>query len=142
MGVWDIGQYDTIVRLEEINLLPFQSEGVMTYALNILMFMPLGFLLPLIWKQYRNPMKIFFTGFSLSLAIEFCQLFNRRNTDIDDLLTNILGGILGYLVWLLFKNVFNKTNNKAITLSQHEPIVYLALAVLGKFLLYNWKLFL
>lgn len=141
-SVWDIGQYDTIIRLEEINLLPFQSEGIMTYTLNILMFMPLGFLLPLIWKQYRNPMKIFFTGFSLSLAIELGQLFNRRNTDIDDLLMNTLGMIFGYLVWLLFKNVFNKTNNKAITLSKHEPIVYLVLAVAGKFLLYNWKLFL
>ena len=39
--------YDTIIRLEEINLLPFQSEGIMTYVLNIIMFLPLGFLIPL-----------------------------------------------------------------------------------------------
>ncbi len=26
-SIWDIGHYDTIIRLEEINLLPFQSEG-------------------------------------------------------------------------------------------------------------------
>ena len=29
-SIWDIGHYDTIIRLEEINLLPFQSEGIMT----------------------------------------------------------------------------------------------------------------
>ena len=28
-SIWDIGHYDTIIRLEEINLLPFQSEGIM-----------------------------------------------------------------------------------------------------------------
>ena len=33
-SIWDIGHYDTIIRLEEINLLPFQSEGIMTYVLN------------------------------------------------------------------------------------------------------------
>lgn len=42
-SIWDIGHYDTIIRLEEINLLPFQSEGIMTYVLNIIMFLPLGF---------------------------------------------------------------------------------------------------
>lgn len=141
-GIWDIGQYDQIIRLEEINLLPFQSDGIMTYALNIIMFMPLGFLLPLIWEKYRNPIKVFFTGFGFSLSIELCQLLNRRNTDIDDLLMNTLGAILGYLVWVLFKEIFKKTNKKAITLSQHEPIIYLVLSVLGILLLYNWRLFL
>lgn len=89
-SIWDIGHYDTIIRLEEINLLPFQSEGIMTYVLNIIMFLPLGFLIPLIWKRYRNPLKIFMIGFGFSLSIELCQLFNRRNTDIDDLMMNTL----------------------------------------------------
>ena len=53
----------------------------MTYVLNIIMFLPLGFLIPLIWKRYRNPLKIFMIGFGFSLSIELCQLFNRRNTD-------------------------------------------------------------
>lgn len=55
---------------------------------------------------------------------------------------NTLGAIFGYLIWVLFKKIFKKTNKKAISLSQHEPIVYLVLAVLGEFLLYNWRLFL
>ena len=41
-SIWDIGHYDTIIRLEEINLLPFQSEGIMTYVLNIIMFFTSG----------------------------------------------------------------------------------------------------
>ena len=107
-SIWDIGHYDTIIRLEEINLLPFQSEGIMTYVLNI----------------------------------ELCQLFNRRNTDIDDLMMNTLGAVIGYFIWKLTKRLFKNINHKSISLSKLEPIVYLALAVLGEFLLFNWRFFL
>ncbi|HAP8471824.1 TPA: VanZ family protein, partial [Enterococcus faecium] len=37
-----------------------------------------------------------------------------------------------------FKNI----NHKSISLSKLEPIVYLTLAVLGEFLLFNWRIFL
>lgn len=141
-SIWDIGHYDTIIRLEEINLLPFQSEGIMTYVLNIIMFLPLGFLIPLIWKRYRNPLKIFMIGFGFSLSIELCQLFNRRNTDIDDLMMNTLGAVIGYFIWKLTKRLFKNINHKSISLSKLEPIVYLTLAVLGEFLLFNWRIFL
>ena len=141
-SIWDIGHYDTIIRLEEINLLPFQSEGIMTYVLNIIMFLPLGFLIPLIWKRYRNSLKIFMIGFGFSLSIELCQLFNRRNTDIDDLMMNTLGAVIGYFIWKLTKRLFKNINHKSISLSKLEPIVYLTLAVLGEFLLFNWRIFL
>lgn len=141
-SIWDIGDYDKIIRLEEINLLPFQSEGIITYVLNIIMFLPLGFLIPLIWKRYRNPLKIFMIGFGFSLSIELCQLFNRRNTDIDDLMMNTLGAVIGYFIWKLTKRLFKNINHKSISLSKLEPIVYLTLAVLGEFLLFNWRIFL
>lgn len=141
-SIWDIGHYDKIIRLEEINLIPFQSEGIMTYVLNIIMFLPLGFLISLIWKQYRNPLKILLIGFGFSLSIEICQLFNRRNTDIDDLIMNTLGAVAGYFIWKLTKRLCGNINQKAISLSRLEPVIYLALAVLGEFLLFNWRLIL
>ena len=93
--VWDVGQYDTLIRLDEINLLPFQSEGAMTYVLNIVMFLPLGLLLPYIWKEYRSLKRTAAAGACLSLAIEVCQLFNLRATDVDDLMMNTLGAVFG-----------------------------------------------
>jgi glycopeptide antibiotics resistance protein len=36
---------------EEINLVPFQSGVGLLNLLNIIMFTPLGFLLPLVWKH-------------------------------------------------------------------------------------------
>ena len=140
-SIWDIGHYDTIIRLEEINLLPFQSEGIMTYVLNIIMFLPLGFLIPLIWKRYRNPLKIFMIGFGFSLSIELCQLFNRRNTDIDDLMMNTLGALVGYCCWKVFSLIFRNAGTKCMEIKKSEPVIYMFGGILGLFLLYNWRVF-
>lgn len=70
-SIWEIGKYGSLIRREEINLIPFQSEGLQTYILNIIMLMPLGFLLPLIWEKYRRRSKTIIAGFLLSAAIEF-----------------------------------------------------------------------
>lgn len=69
-------------------------------ALNMLLFVPLGILLPLLWRSCRL-YKTVAIGFSLSLLIELSQLFNYRATDIDDLLMNTLGTLLGYLLYTL-----------------------------------------
>lgn len=137
--VWDVGQYDTLIRLDEINLLPFQSEGAMTYVLNIVMFLPLGFLLPYIWKEYRSLKRTAAAGACLSLAIEVCQLFNLRATDVDDLMMNTLGAVFGYLLWYLFHSFFPKAGKDEVLLFSGEPEIYLTLSVLGTFLFYNWR---
>lgn len=137
-SIWEIGKYDSIIRWDEIKLIPFQSEGFLTYILNIIMLMPLGFLLPLIWKKYRTISKTIIAGFFFSLLIELGQLFNRRSTEIDDVLMNVLGTILGFSIWLIFNRLF-KSKSKDINVLKDEPLVYLVLSVLGTFLLYNWR---
>lgn len=74
--------------------------------------MPLGFLLPLIWKNFRNIINVSLTGLGFSLAIELCQLFNLRATDIDDLMMNTLGAVLGYFIWVGVNNLFNLIKKK------------------------------
>lgn len=140
-SIWEIGKYDSIIRLDEIKLIPFQSEGLLTYILNIIMLTPLGFLLPLIWKKYRVISKTVIAGFLFSLSIELGQLFNRRSTEIDDILMNVLGAILGFGIWLLFNKLF-KSKPKDVNVFRDEPLIYLLLSVLGTFFLYNWRWFL
>ncbi|WP_107572016.1 VanZ family protein [Clostridioides difficile] len=165
-SIWDIGRYSDLFRVDEINLIPFDSVGILTYILNVIMFMPLGFLLPLIWKNFRNIINVLLTGLGFSLAIEFCQLFNLRATDIDDLMMNTLGAVLGYFIWVGVNNLFNLIKKKDIfpsiykniiqdeiaitidddiskkitSLYKNEAIIYLILAVLGEFLLFNWSI--
>lgn len=85
-----------------VNLLPLHDGGgAMGMALNALLFVPLGMLLPLLWKDCRRWYRTAGAGFLLSLLIELSQLFNFRATDIDDLLMNTLGTLAGYGVWQL-----------------------------------------
>lgn len=135
--VWQIGRYEPIIRIDEINFIPFSSDGMMTYLLNILMFMPLGFLLPLRWKNMRKSSSVFWTSLAFSFSIEFCQLFNIRVTDIDDLMMNTLGGMLGFLIWKMFAKIAKWDTEKDHAMAKNEPVFYLALAILGKFFLYD-----
>lgn len=137
--IWDLITYGKLDN--SINLIPFSSEGAMTYILNIIMFMPLGFLLPLIWENFRNAKKVVLMGFLMSLAIEICQLFNIRTTDIDDLLMNTLGTLVGYCCWKVFSLIFRNAGTKCVEMKKSEPVIYMFGGILGLFLLYNWRVF-
>ncbi len=74
---------------------------IINEMLNIIMFIPLGFFLPIIWNEEFNSLKrttIF--SFGLSCIIEILQIFTFRLTDIDDLITNTIGAIIGYYIAL------------------------------------------
>lgn len=96
----------SLIQRDEINLLPFADGcGLAGMALNALLFVPLGAALPVLWRSC-GLYKTVAIGFSLSLLIELSQLFNYRATDIDDLLMNTLGTLLGYLLYtLLFRRL-------------------------------------
>ena len=65
--------------------------------LNIALFIPLGFLLPLLAKPFRKWYAALGAGFGVSLLIELSQFFTGRGMcDVDDLFTNTLGAMLGW----------------------------------------------
>ena len=77
-------------------------------VLNTLMFVPLGILLPLYKKQ--NFLSVTLLSFGFSTFIEVFQPFisSVRYSDITDVITNTLGGIIGYLICILIKKLINK----------------------------------
>lgn len=84
-----------------INLVPFQdfsSSNILGMALNAVMFVPLGFLLPLIFERYRHLGRTLAAGFLTALTVELIQLFTFRATDVDDLIMNALGTLVGFLL--------------------------------------------
>jgi len=140
-SIWDIGEYESISSTAGINLIPFQSKGYAAYLLNVILFVPFGFLLPRIWTRFRNIGNVIGMGAGFSLAIELCQLSNHRSTDIDDLSMNTLGAFIGYCIWLGFSKWFNsKKPGQYEKLSEYEAEIYVILAVLGDFFLFNWRL--
>lgn len=78
---------------------------------------------------------------AFSFTIEICQLFCYRATDVDDLLMNTIGTVVGYVIWVLFHKIFSNSGKKAIMIGKIEPIVYMWLGVAGIFFLYNWRVF-
>lgn len=70
---------------------------------NFVVFMPFGFLLPVLSKKYKYSfILIALLSFELSLAIEVVQLFTRLGSfDVDDLLLNTLGGSAGYICYAI-----------------------------------------
>ena len=69
---------------------------------NTAMFLPLGIVWPSVYKKLDAHWKVISAGVGVSLCIEIFQLpFYDRVSDIDDLLLNSLGFIIGYLLYLL-----------------------------------------
>lgn len=91
-----------------LNLIPFAGflRDFRSNALNVVMFLPLGFILPILWRPYRAAGKTVVFAFCLSLVIELMQMFTFRATDVNDLITNTLGAYLGFLggAWCVKKS--------------------------------------
>ena len=74
---------------------------------NILLFIPLGFLLPLLVKRFRNVFVIVLTGFLLSLFYECTQLLTGIGIfDVDDMILNTFGTLIGVVVFYFCKYLF------------------------------------
>lgn len=131
------------INPDRIYLIPFTTspDDIVPYLLNILMTVPLGFLLPLIWPSFRTLKKVALAGFLLSFGIEFMQLFSNRLTSTGDLIANTLGAVIGYGIFcLMFKWVTKGTDvleRKEISSSliANEAFLYLILSFVGAVLL-------
>lgn len=101
---------------QDINLIPFativsvaragfNTRFVVNIIANVLMFLPLGLGLPLLWQRWQGKGKVFLAGTGFSITIEIVQLFIGRSTDIDDVILNVAGVMLGYVVYLVLVRV-------------------------------------
>ena len=81
------------------------KELLINIAGNLCMFIPTGILLPILYKKLDSFWKVVLVGMSMSLLIELSQLAwcPTSVTDIDDLILNTLGAIIGYGIYCLFR---------------------------------------
>jgi glycopeptide antibiotics resistance protein len=91
------------------------------FALNIVMFMPFGVLLPLLWPRTGTIRQVFWWSLATSAVIELSQLTmwitlgNRRFADVNDLYSNSIGGVLGFV---LFRTLMPARTLKARSLKK------------------------
>ncbi len=85
----------------------FENDNINYFLINfignIVMFVPIGFCLPVLWKIKGR--YVILTGFLISLFIELSQLFLSRGTDVDDLILNTLGTAAGLLIYKLLQGI-------------------------------------
>ena len=94
-----------------INLIPFvqilwfdtTKDMLVNLIGNVAMFIPTGIIYPLLFRKMNRFWKVFLAGVGLSLTIELLQLpFAVRATDVDDLILNTSGVIIGYIIHCMF----------------------------------------
>ncbi len=97
-----------------INLIPLvnlfdyeiKREAILNFAGNTLMFVPVGIVFPMVYKKLNSHTRVMLAGIVFSLAIEILQLpFYDRVSDIDDLILNSIGYLVGYLIYLGAKKI-------------------------------------
>ncbi len=130
--------YQLEMRKDLINLIPFSSDiDFIGYFLNAVLFVPLGILVPLIYKKMDKLKYIFGTGLGFSMLIEISQLLNNRRTDIDDLILNTVGAIIGFALY----KIFNKYTYSKYQLNDKIPMVIMVVSILvifiGRFMFFN-----
>lgn len=100
-----------------IDILSNSNLGIITKLKqilgNIIIFIPIGFLVPFIWKSKKNITNIFLLGIIFSFSIESLQYiislllwFSYKVTDIDDILLNTLWAIIGFFLYRIFQRGF------------------------------------
>lgn len=100
------------------------------------MFLPFGFLVPLIWKEAGKALYILLAGFSFSLLIEVSQLLSSRGTDVDDLILNTLGAAAGFLLYKVWDKISKSKYPSGSTDTLELPNFIFAI-FLGRFLLFH-----
>ena len=74
---------------------------------NMLMFLPYGFFVSFYLKNKKPWLTLILTVIA-SFSIELVQMVIGRVFDIDDILLNLLGGYLGYLVYYWLSKLYDK----------------------------------
>lgn len=105
----------------DYNLQPFREIGrylkyweilgirtvILNLAGNIIGFVPFGALVPIIWGSAGKWWKVTVLSLEISAIIELSQMvFQVGCLDVDDMILNTLGGILGYLIFWIFRTCY------------------------------------
>lgn len=107
----------TYCRFDPVfQLVPFagMAGDISGSLLNILLFIPMGLLPPVIWQAFQDIRRTLILGASMTITVELLQIFTFRASDINDIITNLLGVALGFFAARHIKRSAFKTDPKDI----------------------------
>ena len=99
---------NNFIPFKEIMRYDFGSRLFMRNVIgNVLLFIPFGYFVSYILKNEKIYLPLIITLIA-SLTIELVQLYIGRVFDIDDILLNVIGGIIGYLIYKILTTIGDK----------------------------------
>jgi len=123
-----------------LHLFAYMFSDLDTTLLNILLFLPLGFMLPVLWTHFKSGPATVCAGLITSCIIEFFQVFTFRASDINDLFTNTAGTLIGWICakiaakYLPENTCEHTTRNLWITCAVTFVIMFFIHPLLSKFI--------
>lgn len=128
---WDAGfdsstntwyfHFNTTSEVAKVNLVPFrtvsmfiqsnehvsdwESVSLVNVVGNMLIFTPIGLFVPMLWRKLNAWWKVFLVGFGMTCLIESIQFFIGRSTDIDDVILNTVGVMIGYGLFAIWSKI-------------------------------------
>jgi glycopeptide antibiotics resistance protein len=95
---------DTILRFYRLMLYypVYRRAAIVNLFGNIVMFIPLGFGLPWVHARLRRWWRTLLTAAAVIVCVELVQLVTLLgHCDVDDLILNLVGVLIGYLLWAI-----------------------------------------
>ena len=129
----------TYIRPElNLNLIPLAGmlADFKNSILNVLLFIPLGIMLPLLWNKFKTLKFTLLFGFGMSSVIELLQALTFRATDVNDLITNTLGTFLGFFCANALLARFPAIKQLAADTEDHDVILVTVIILLLMFFVY------
>jgi glycopeptide antibiotics resistance protein len=115
-GYWNISVIPFRSIISSIDsFIPIPSFGVVTqfFIGNILVFVPMGFMIPWFMRRRYTFFKTMFACFMIILLIETIQFVTCLGVaDIDDVILNMIGCVIGYLVYYFVRRVLISVNDE------------------------------
>ena len=108
----EIDRFWTSIRVGDFSLFLVNVAG------NIVMFIPFGFLFTVIMENRQarpgfSFVDTFLAALLLCMLVETCQLLTKVGVfDVDDIILNVFGSVLGYMIYLIVRAVRNKKGRK------------------------------
>lgn len=88
---------------------------------NIALFVPLGWLVPMLWPKMRSVLRVVALGGAISIVIELAQLlfFPGRQSSLDDVILNVAGAFVGAVMFLAARFQWGEKADKGDHRPQH-----------------------
>ena len=107
--LFKLGVHFNYMGKRHVNLVPFNEPSILNSEnmLNVVIFVPIGIYTGMLFQSWTFSKKLPFIFF-LSFLVEALQyIFRIGIFDVTDILTNTLGGLIGYLLFKVLEKLFN-----------------------------------